>query len=84
MFRTGGDVTRTTQRIHTRAVNVEPERVKVESFDQNVLGVIALSSGLSVAMVWLAARFNLLERRRETRCPACGVIRRRGACNCPS
>jgi hypothetical protein len=56
----------------------------VESFDQNVLGVIALSSGLSVAMVWLAARFNLLERRRETRCPACGVIRRRGACNCPS
>jgi hypothetical protein len=83
MFRTGGDVTRTTQRIHTRAVNVGPER-PVESFDSNVLGVIALSSGLSLAMVLLATRFNLLEHRRVPRCPACGVIRRRGVCNCPS
>jgi hypothetical protein len=56
----------------------------VESFDSNVLGVIALSSGLSLAMVWLATRFNLLEQRQLPRCPACGVIRRRGACNCPS
>ena len=79
MFRTGAGVTRTLQRIHTRAVNVKGT---VETFDTQILGVVAVSAGLSAAMVWLATRLNMLEQRQEGRCPACGVIRRRGACSC--
>jgi hypothetical protein len=54
----------------------------LETSDTHLLGVIALSGGLSAAMVWLAARMNLLEQRRVNRCPACGVIRRNGVCSC--
>jgi hypothetical protein len=53
-----------------------------EVFDTHLLGVIALSGGLSAAMVWLAARMNVLEQRQGSRCPACGVIRRRNGCSC--
>jgi hypothetical protein len=54
-----------------------------EGFDTQLLGLFALIGGLSAAMVWLAARMNLLEQREKTtRCPACGVIRRRGVCGC--
>jgi hypothetical protein len=53
-----------------------------ETFDTHLLGLLALSGGLSAAMVWLAARMNLLEQREKIRCPACGVIRRRGVCSC--
>jgi hypothetical protein len=72
-------VTLTLQRIHTRAGNV---REVVETFDTEILGLVALTGGLGAAMVWLATRLNMLEERREGRCPACGIIRRRGACNC--
>jgi hypothetical protein len=54
----------------------------VEGLDPHTLGALALGSGLSTALVLLARRYNLLEQRREGRCPACGVIRRRGACSC--
>jgi hypothetical protein len=54
----------------------------VENLEANIIGVLALSSGLGVAMVWLATRFNMLEQRQASRCPACGVIRRRGSCSC--
>jgi hypothetical protein len=54
-----------------------------EAIDTHLLGVVALSGGLCAAMVWLAARMNLLEQRQQgNRCPACGVIRRRGVCSC--
>lgn len=54
----------------------------LETFDPHTLGVLVLSGGLSVAMVWLAARLRMLEQREPTRCPACGVIRRHGECSC--
>ena len=53
-----------------------------EPVDTHTLGVIAVTGGLSAAMVWLATRLNLLEQRQAGRCPACGVIRRHGTCNC--
>ena len=79
MFQTGADVTRTLQRIHTRAVDVKET---VETLDTEILSLVAIVSGLGGAMIWLAARLNMLEHRQEGRCPACGVIRRRGACSC--
>jgi hypothetical protein len=72
-------VTRTLQRIHTRGDDV---REIVETFDTQVLGLAALTGGLGAAMVWLATRLNMLEQRPQARCPACGLIRRRGGCGC--
>ena len=54
----------------------------MENFDPNILGPLALGSGLGTLLVRLAQRYRLLERRDEPRCPACGVIRRRGSCSC--
>jgi hypothetical protein len=54
----------------------------VESISPDILGTLALGGGLGVLLASLAQRYSLLEQRREARCPACGVIRRRGACNC--
>jgi hypothetical protein len=54
----------------------------VETLDTEILSLVAIVSGLGGAMIWLAARLNMLEHRQEGRCPACGVIRRRGACSC--
>jgi hypothetical protein len=54
----------------------------VETLEANIIGVLAVSSGVGVAMVWLATRFSMLEQRQANRCPACGVIRRHGACSC--
>jgi hypothetical protein len=54
----------------------------VETLEANIIGVLAVSGGLGVAMVWLATRFSMLEQRQANRCPACGVIRRRGSCSC--
>ena len=82
MLRTGVDGRHTSLRIHTRVV--DRNQRDVESFNPNILGLAVLSSGLGMAMIWLAKRFSMLEQRRELRCPACGVIRRRGSCNCPS
>ena len=79
MFQTGAGVTRTLQRIHMRAVDV---REIVETLDPQILSLVAVVTGLGGAMIWLAARLNMLEQRQEGRCPACGVIRRRGSCSC--
>jgi hypothetical protein len=54
----------------------------VEPFDINSLGLAGLIGGLGAAMIWLAKRLSVLEQRQERRCPACGIIRRRGACRC--
>jgi len=54
----------------------------METLDPTVLGTLALGGGLGVLLVGLAQRYNLLEQRDEGRCPACGVIRRRGRCRC--
>jgi hypothetical protein len=56
----------------------------IEGFDNDVLRLLAVMGGLGVAMVWLAARMQLLEHRREPRCPACGRFRRGGGCDCTS
>lgn len=54
----------------------------IEGFESDILGLFALTGGLGVAMIWLAARLQLLEHRRESRCPACGRFRRGGGCDC--
>lgn len=79
MFRTAAAVTRTSVRTHTRG---DGERQGMETLDPHTLGSIVVSSGVAFAMVWLGTRMNLLEERRETRCPACGIIRRHGRCGC--
>ena len=56
----------------------------MEPFDPNSLGLAGLIGGLGAAMVWLATRLKMFEQRQERRCPACGIIRRRGACSCTS
>jgi hypothetical protein len=69
------------QRTRTHVADVKNY---VEPFDTNVLGLAGLIGGLGAAMVWLATRLKVLEQRPERRCPACGIIRRRGACSCTS
>jgi hypothetical protein len=54
----------------------------VESINPDIIGTLALGGGLGVLLATLAQRYSLLEQRREARCPACGVIRRRGTCSC--
>ena len=80
MFQTGGDVTRIFMRTHMRAG--EDEGSRMETLDPQVLGLLALSSGVALAMVWLGMRFSALEQRQRMRCPACGVRRRGGRCSC--
>jgi hypothetical protein len=54
----------------------------METIDPHTLGMATTIAGVSFAMVWLATKLNMLEARRQDKCPACGVIRRHGACNC--
>jgi hypothetical protein len=54
----------------------------MENLDPNILGPLVLGSGLGMLLVRLAQRYRMLEQRHERRCPACGVIRRRGSCSC--
>lgn len=54
----------------------------LEAFHPELLGLLAVTSGVGAAMVWLATRMNMLEQRQPPRCPACGVIRYRGVCSC--
>jgi hypothetical protein len=54
----------------------------VEGINPEILGILPLGGGLGALLVALAQRYSLLEDREETRCPACGVIRRRGSCSC--
>jgi hypothetical protein len=54
----------------------------MENVDPNILGPLVLGSGLGTLLVWLGQRYRMLEHRDERRCPACGIIRRRGSCSC--
>jgi hypothetical protein len=54
----------------------------MENLDPNILGPLVLVSGLGTMLVWIAQRYRMLEQRDERKCPACGVIRRRGSCSC--
>jgi hypothetical protein len=55
----------------------------METLDPQTLAILTTCAGLSFAMVWLATKLHVLDERKSGRCPACGVIRRRGSCNCP-
>jgi hypothetical protein len=54
----------------------------MESISPDVIGTLTLGGGLGLLLAMLAQRYSMLEQRREERCPACGVIRRRGSCSC--
>jgi len=79
MFRTPADVTRISVRTHTRAV--KPETRPMPN-DPHLLGVLITTTGVGLAMTWLAARLSLIEFRKPNRCPACGRERVSGACGC--
>jgi hypothetical protein len=79
MFQTVGGVTRTSQRTHTRAVDV---RNGMEPAHTDVLGALSVAASVSFAMVWLAARLSMIELRRPQKCPACGRLRRGRTCGC--
>jgi hypothetical protein len=55
----------------------------MEDLHTQMLGVLSITAGLSFAMVWLAVRTSMIDLRRPRRCPACGRLRRQGACGCP-
>ena len=78
MFQIDADAIPISRRIHMR---VEPE-ADMESPNADVLGILALGGGLGMLLVFLAERYSLLEQRDRSRCPACGVRRRRGVCAC--
>ena len=50
--------------------------------DPHLLGVVITTTGVGLAMAWLAARLNLIELRRPEKCPACGRVRFSGTCGC--
>jgi hypothetical protein len=52
------------------------------NFGSHIFAALNLGAGLSFAMVWLAARVNMIELRRPVKCPACGRLRRAGSCGC--
>jgi hypothetical protein len=79
MFQTSGDVTRIFVRTHMRVDKGEGR--KVGELEPQILGLLTISSGLGLVMVWLGMRVNALEERRRNRCPACGVVHRRGSCS---
>jgi hypothetical protein len=51
----------------------------MENLDPNILGPLVLGGTM---LVWIAQRYRMIEQRDERKCPACGVIRRRGSCSC--
>jgi hypothetical protein len=50
--------------------------------DPQLIGVLITTTGVGLAMAWLAARLSLIELRRPDRCPACGRRRVAGTCGC--
>jgi hypothetical protein len=50
--------------------------------DPHIIGVLITTTGVGLAMTWLAARLSLIEFRRPEKCPACGRHRVAGACGC--
>ena len=79
MFQTRAGVTRTSVRTHMRAV--EHEKSPMPN-DSHLLGVLITTTGVGLAMTWLAARVSLIEFRKPNRCPACGRQRIAGTCGC--
>ena len=79
MFRTCADVTRTSVRTHMRAVEHETSPMPN---DPHLVGVLITTTGVGLAMTWLAARVSLIEFRKPNRCPACGRQRIAGTCGC--
>jgi hypothetical protein len=55
----------------------------MDTIHSQMLGAVSIAAGLSLAMVWLAARMSMIDLRRPHRCPACGRVRRSGSCGCP-
>jgi hypothetical protein len=47
-----------------------------------LLGVLITTTGVGLAMTWLAARVSLIEFRKPNRCPACGRQRIGRTCGC--
>ena len=54
----------------------------LESISPDLISTLTFGGGLGVLLAILAQRYSLLEQRPDRRCPACGVIRRRGVCSC--
>ena len=81
MFRTRGDVTRIS--VHTRMGAVEHETSPMPN-DPHLLGVLITTTGVGLAMTWLAARMSMIEFRKPSRCPACGRLRASRTCGCSS
>jgi hypothetical protein len=54
----------------------------MDNLDPTILGPLSMAAGLSLVMVWLAARVGMIELPRPARCPACGRLRRSGSCGC--
>ena len=79
MFRIGADAILTSKHTRTR-VEVGSERM--ETLNSEILSTLVLGGGLGTLLMWIAQRYDLLEQRREARCPACGRVRRRGICAC--
>ena len=79
MFRTHAGVTRISVRTHMRAAKGETSPMPN---DPHLLGVLSITTGVGLAMMWLAARLSLIELRRPERCPACGRQRISGSCGC--
>ena len=79
MFRTHAGVTRTSVRTHTPAVRNETRPMPN---DPHLLGILIITTGVGLAMTWLAARLSLIEFRKPQRCPACGRQRISGVCGC--
>jgi len=56
----------------------------MEQLDPTYIGIVVVTGGLGVAMVWLGSRLNMLERRQiSRRCPSCGLMLKPGGrCAC--
>jgi hypothetical protein len=79
MFRTRVGVTPISVRTHMRVVANETSPMPN---DPHLLGVLITTTGVGLAMTWLAARVSLIEFRKPNRCPACGRQRIGRTCGC--
>lgn len=56
----------------------------METLDPTLVGILSLTSGIGLAMMWLGGRMHMLEPRQpQRRCPSCGVLVKNGTgCRC--